>query len=86
MQNFIEFLEDTIASIYGLGAIIVGGLWAWQTRDPFWIAVFLSGWLAMIFQELWRIRTLEFFEDYEESERERERAEAAAAAAAAKSD
>lgn len=83
MKSVIEFLEDTIASIYGLGAILVGGVWAYQTDRPFWIAVFISGWLAMIFQELWRIRTLEFFEDYEESERERERLEAEQAAAAA---
>ena len=77
MRDFVEFLEDTIASIYGLGAILVGGVWAYQTDKAFWIAIFISGWLALIFQELWRIRTLEFFEDYEESERERERREAA---------
>ena len=81
MRDVTEFLEDTIASIYGLGAILVGGVRAWQTESPLWIAIFLSGWLALIFQELWRIRTLEFFEDYEEAERERERAEAAEAAA-----
>ena len=78
MRDILEFLEDTIASIYGLFAIIVGGYWALDTEKPIWIGLFLSGWLAMIFQELWRIRTLEFFEDYEEAEREREAAEAAA--------
>ena len=78
MRSFVEVLEDTVASIYGLGAIFVGGVFAYQTDRPFWLAVFISGWLALIFQELWRIRTLEFFEDYEESERERERLQAAA--------
>ena len=77
MKDMIEFLEDTVASIYGMFAILVGGAYALRTESPFWLTVFLSGWLALIFQELWRIRTLEFFEDYEESERQREQAEAA---------